>query len=140
MTGRQFSWGLLVFFIIFLAASGCATRDSKNPGNLPEGDITGYIKKIEWFQNRPGIVCKLLVKGDKKENTLYSYASITVSIETKIFTEKNRVLENLPYESLKTGRKVHVRFTGPVLEISPVIARGYDIEILDSKEGNIDGW
>jgi len=128
--------GLFVLAVIvaLLGIVGCGPRDT---GGTEEEtvDIRGTIVDLSPAEEGGEAHGFFLVEGQIEEDTEYDRAAVTVTAETRIFTEESGERREATFDDLHVGQRVEVTFTGPVAESYPVQATAGRILILAGAQG-----
>lgn len=93
-----------------------------------EWDIRGKIAavtKAEQTTPRSAVQGSLLVRAEKGDD-----AAVTVTDSTKIYLEQAKDRRPVPFDALRPGLKVQVRFAGPAAQSYPIRATAAEIVIL----------
>jgi endonuclease/exonuclease/phosphatase family metal-dependent hydrolase len=95
-------------------------------------DIRGKLTQINRANNdKDGLLGTLLIEGSKEADAKGSTASVRVTRETLVYDRRGKAQRQVSFDDLRTGQKVEARFTGPVLQSSPVQATASEIVILN---------
>jgi hypothetical protein len=92
-------------------------------------DVRGVITSLA-RGGRAGEAGTLRIEGGKQADTRYDKAVVTVTPATPIYQREPSGRGRVPFESLRLGDKVEVRFIGPVAGSRPVQATAGEILIL----------
>ena len=113
---------------------GCGGGGGSSPGG-PAADIRGYISSTWGISADPppgGNLGSVLVEGELEADTTVDRASVTVTKETRIYSELGGNRAEVKFDDLAVGQRVEVVFTGPVMESYPVQATAGEITVLEN--------
>jgi hypothetical protein len=94
-----------------------------------DADVRGVVTSLA-RGGRSGAVGTLRIEGGKQADTRYDKAVVTLTPATRVYQREPWGRGRVPFESLRLGDKVEVRFTGPVAGSHPVQATAGEILIL----------
>lgn len=97
---------------------------SEEPIVQQKTDLRGEIKEITTDDNQ---ITKLFIEGQLEKDTTYDRARVTITEETLIVKGATEI----PLQDLKTGSKVEVEFTGPVMKSYPAQGTAKTIRVID---------
>jgi hypothetical protein len=93
-------------------------------------DVRGAITHISHSEGEKNILGRILIEGAKEKDTKVDRANVTVTTQTKLFTQEDGERKPVTFDDLKEGQQVEARFKGPVMESYPVQATADEITIL----------
>jgi uncharacterized protein DUF3221 len=115
MTRRSLaSLGMTGGMAVLIFSAACAAR------TLGEPSITGVVTNLQGG--------RILVEENPQETAGSEKASVRITEQTEIISASGN---KVSLSDLRTGDRVRVWFTGPVMESYPVQATAARIEILD---------
>jgi hypothetical protein len=96
-------------------------------------DVRGAIASVSHAkgEGRGKVLAHVFIEGAKEPDTQVDKASVTVTVETEVFINRNGERESAEFAALKEGQRVEARFTGPVRLSYPVQADAAEITILE---------